>query len=952
MRLKAHMINVNYSKATKSDFLVENITFLSEEHYKEGTKLGNDDKECWYTYTHYRDKNNLKNIYQLGFELIDLDESEEMAEYNLFITCTDDKDIAYPLKYDKTAKIYFDSPKGKIKKGKIQFDKSTEYMPVGVDTSGIFYVDIFDSTGTEIYTSPPICVLPSSMMYKDYISMVNDLLQIKDDLIINKKAKVALKGNWEYRKDSIINCLNMISNPLKRIDRNPAVNLTPEWKKVNYKSIKHIKSKTLIERAILPSKNKYTTQTHSENVDIYENRIIKYALSRLRDKIVYYTKAYENEAIQREKEINQIKKVIESKYNRNIEDILQELKVRTSLHETEINRRENIYLNQINSIMHNNVNTVGNINIYFDIYKEAVINNNNINLEIGSNTCKLIINSIKNSDKIYPLNLHRGSYKYMTSNMWRDAQFHARVATIELETSSLNEIIYLIEKICESDYELMQNKITILAQAQSVSNDSDDPLGGNILTGYKFSDGGIVKKYNIKITKLYSINGEKVPKYEKDDVISKLLQYVNDPILHKLKNDYSNLSENKSFIESIIKKYEICCNKRNIFLNQNDDWKSVHNSIESLLSLDIFHRVKDIHSTWKPTQIFVNDSDYGVLWRYLKELDLKIDFISDFNKKSFAIKATHNLYELWCFFKMVQVLMNEQKWEIENCNEIYSIINQYLYMNEEKFSDDLKAVLSHKIDEERKITLTILYNKKIYYNVEDGKYKQPDYMFSFNINNESKIVYIDAKYKNYNEQTKAEWINDVKGVAIDKYIRTFENTVYLPIASFIVHPDLEEKWTFFGGYLNEDQRKELGWRAETPSHRFGAFAFVPSQIINFQTFIKMILEYHLKLYDYCWNCGEIVHSEDKINKVMKKTQGGFDKYHYTCNTCGEFWVKTHCEKPEHHNIIKHLYNYHSQKEKSKYPWFVECPKCDNSSDADERLDSHYGVHILNEDIIF
>ena len=106
------------------------------------------------------------------------------------------------------------------------------------------------------------------------------------------------------------------------------------------------------------------------------------------------------------------------------------------------------------------------------------------------------------------------------------------------------------------------------------------------------------------------------------------------------------------------------------------------------------------------------------------------------------------------------------------------------------------------------------------------------------------------------------------------------------------------------------------------NHKFGSFYLLPSYSFNINKFIRMILEYHLGIYTMCWSCGEI----HDINIEHKKTKAGNPKYHFTCNNCGEFWVKNHCAEHKH-TLIKHTDNYHSINKGKKDPWYVICPVC-------------------------
>jgi len=949
LRLRAHMIDIEQGPSINIDneFSINKITILDEKFYKEGTKLGDDDKDCWYTYTHYRGNNSQQTIYQLGFELFDVAENEKCKDYNIKIRSGVDEDSCYSLKYDEIWNIYYDPSKTKFKNGKIQYDKKTEYIPVGLDTSGVFFIDVFNSSGILKYISPPILVLPSSMSYEDYIFMINDLLRIKDDLVINNKAKVAFKGNWEYRIDSVRNCLNNISNSMKRINDNPAVNLFSSWTRDSYTSIKKFKSRTLIEKSLFPFKNKYSNLTNIETTDIYENRVIKYALLKLKEKIESYRTSYKDEVNIRENEFKNIKHFTEKKYNKRLEDVLDEFNLNIHKLEMKIDYYKDTYIKQINSLMqiYNDI-VIGDIDIDFSICKNMDITDKNIKLTFRNSKCCLIIKSYFKQG-VYDLDLNNGVYKYKTKDETVNAQFCGRKIEMSLETCKLNEIVFLLECIYAANNE-KKKSIAIKAKSILASYERNDPLGGDILPGYSAP----VKKYNIKLTNIYSINGKCVPSYDKDYIIKTLLFHVDNIAFHELEKELNNKNEEKSFVESILKKSDIEKTKQSIFKSQDKEFDNIHHVIMSLLKLDVFKEVKDIISPWKPTQIFVNDPDYNIIWRNIQELDSKINFISEFNSLKFTVKNSHSLYEYWCYFKMIQVLIEEQRWEVENLDEIYDKLNKYLNASNYNMLHGFEVKLYHLIKDNDLLQLTIGYNKEVYY-ANDKNPLRPDYMFKFNYNNETKIAYVDAKYKNYYEQGKKEWVKDLKEVAIDNYIKKFEHTTNEPISSFIIHPDLHEEWTYFGGYLDERLAKDLEWD-KTPNHKFGSFSFVPTKTVNFKTFMKMLLEYHLKLYDYCWNCGEVVQSDNKIRKVTKTTKGGFDKYHYICNNCGEFWVKNHCYR-NGHNLIKHLYNYHSPDKRSNNPWYVVCPKCldidNNKSDVgiDSSTYSSYDYLTIDND---
>ena len=235
---------------------------------------------------------------------------------------------------------------------------------------------------------------------------------------------------------------------------------------------------------------------------------------------------------------------------------------------------------------------------------------------------------------------------------------------------------------------------------------------------------------------------------------------------------------------------------------------------------------------------------------------------------------------------------------------------------------DMRAVLKHDYGNNESIILTLCYNRNIY----NGIKKSPDYTFKFKKGNNQIVVFADAKYRNYCEQGKFMFLEDIKGVAVDKYLNPMLN-LGLPVkASFIFHPDPSNSYTNFGGGDNicGFSKSKLGVDdiGNRLNHRVGAIAFLPDKESNFLLFMKMVLEYHLGLTSVCWNCGET----EKITSVKKCTRKGYKKYHYKCHNCGEFWVKTHCFDKECGNVlIKHIINYHVPFEDNY--WNVKCPVC-------------------------
>lgn len=76
------------------------------------------------------------------------------------------------------------------------------------------------------------------------------------------------------------------------------------------------------------------------------------------------------------------------------------------------------------------------------------------------------------------------------------------------------------------------------------------------------------------------------------------------------------------------------------------------------------------------------------------------------------------------------------------------------------------------------------------------------------------------------------------------------------------------------------------------------------------------------------------------NKTIKVTMGGKEKYHYECNYCGNFWVKSHCFACACNKIVKHDLQEKQYHLLSGEKWMVKCPQCGDSGVRTALTDTH------------
>lgn len=342
-------------------------------------------------------------------------------------------------------------------------------------------------------------------------------------------------------------------------------------------------------------------------------------------------------------------------------------------------------------------------------------------------------------------------------------------------------------------------------------------------------------------------------------------------------------------------------------------------TLNACLNLKVFSDADNKNENWRMTQIFTNDENYRRAYQKLKELDEFLDFSFDADEKFFPAEKMYQIYEWWTLAKILEFLVIKLNWQCDETPvKIFGDIENL---------QNTKIFLTHE-----NLTMEIFYNTEINESLQTTNCNlRPDFLFKVTAGDTEKIFILDAKYRNYKQQGFKFWLEkDLYGVCYEKYIREIENFTGKKIsASFIVHSDKTSdaekflgKYVVFNGNLLFENFLELDGAAQ----QTGAFYLLPQiddnfnqSEINLSLFFKLMLEYFMKEWKTCWECGS---SEVEIEE--KITRGGREKFYLHCKNCGAFWVKSHCGNCENDLLIKHAINYHIEKAGT---WLVCCPKC-------------------------
>lgn len=729
-------------------------------------------------------------------------------------------------------------------------------------TAGYMTLNIYDSKNNLIDVID-IKVLPSSISYEDYINILDDLIRIKNSLIYSENKKINIGKSSLNEQKEYLDEIEKIIKIIERIFENPKKQLTKEHSVESINSIKKLTPKIIIDRKIHPYKTNLSVEKSKENIDIYENRIIKYSLK----KMLLTLKRYEKSNLQYLDYIDKRYFILNNKF------------------------RDKDYL------------------VYDKIEKNT---NNNIENDANND----IENNIKNKHLKNFCPLEEPLLKYEYGYEKFSFSFKYNNETITFKTNNIVKLKYFYDYFKRiNSFENVGNADIIFTKIPDTNSNKSELIFDDTVRGLKYNN-----RYFLRDS-----NDENIAF---DNAISFILNKFNE-------NIFSNLG----FIHSIRKKQSNLIEERKNIKQINI--AKIRKKINKILKSEQMRQIGDKTGILKETQIFNSDPNYNKVFRLLKKVNQQSNFLSDLSAERCYLKTVPNIYELWCYYKIIMILVSEMKWEISSHTNLITEISKVLETKKED-KKNRTITLKHKTNSED-IYLSLSYEK-----LTKTK-KTPDYTFEFfTVKNNKKeylgVAYLDAKYRNYKTQGNEQFTYDLETTALEKYYLGKEKNI---ISSFIVHTDNHEEYTTFGGekVIRLSDNKLINYKDLTSeeksciktsnefnssekdgylcvNNKIGSFFFTPSNTDNLKKFIVMLLEYHLKIYDVCWNCGEV----KRITIEKQKTRSSFSKIYYRCENCGEFWVKTHCtgtKRKGNHDLLKHIDNYHFL----TADWYVACPQC-------------------------
>lgn len=806
------------------------------------------------------------------------------------------------LAYDSQSDIWYERSRFKLVEEKYQYRTSIE----SIGTAGELVVTIHaDKEVLEEH----VLFYPSGLSLDDYHVMLNDLYRIHDQLLFKKNGGFYIGASQLRNVEGINEFLKNIQIPLQQIDVHPDQELSPQLLPILNRSF-NLRAEIQKEAGQIVGPSLQLTMAPSVNT--YEHQLIHSVLSALEQ---LNNHILQSEPVQRkrlENDMNEIRKSFTTNYpqyhnasddkiDSGMQDQITDNKQRKEAKQLEIKKAWLPLLLKYN-------NQAIEMEIRVPVYLESVQKG----LDVDDNE------RIAGLRKQY----HGATYE---RNVYPNMTIAGRLVNCDsyfykLENHSLSVVeqkllydAFREAKVCDR----LGRYSWLSIRARVVQNimGEDDPIG-------VLSSNPNYKNYTFSIVNVLAVNVEDGEWQYPSDIDISLDEWIE-------KNCFESEDEKAKMNQSLVNMIENNQDQHGRLNREEQLVKENAEMIDAYLNLKVIQESATSSSIEiLPTPKFLHAALYKNVWQHLIELQaqVKLDLTTLNNMPKFALRPLHNIYEVWCYFKITE-LLQQMGWELANKAITMQVFKELIEKAKKPTLSQSRVVL-HQGD--WKVELFYEREFELVAKEHEVERRRPD--FTFQIYNNAYLmgtVFLDAKHKNFMEQGELSWRGEIQTVAVDKYgdMHTVEE-IGETLVSFLVHSDIqtdiqkrrtgESYYAFYNTKYFENKLAEAGKRGE--AHKYGAIGLVPSDTFSFTNWFRMIMEYKLKQYGTCWVCG----SHD-VKREIYHTRSGQEKFYYTCPNCQEFWVKVHCRTG--HLIIKHTRNYHKPWNKINSPWNVYCPTC-------------------------
>ena len=763
-----------------------------------------------------------------------------------------------PLKYDINNDIYYDD---------VRYDANNkpnweiDAAMLGTVNPGCYYLKCAKKNVAENVELTAkedalfrVMVLPSSISFEDYKKMIEDILDIRTEIAI---ADNGLQSHHtELNLEKIRLDLLKISYYLHGAERSPRIKMQEIFKKVNKEKLNKYNNKVVRELCRSFAQITIKQPVKSESNNIYENRIIFYIISKIEEKLLHKIKKEFNNTSRTEKNLyEKITLFLQSEFDTKVDfkdpkNVIEVLKEKIK----DLNKSEDNIFDRIRDYCEGQKsNNDGNL-LGVKLIKRRTDDTACFNFELSQKSLCLNCKGWSNSSKSYDLYEFDDHWKPERQVSWGNTIF----CNFELRMNDDREYGFL--------YGLLSNLKKdngFIDQTGHMITSFYIGFQGNIETYQRQGDYDkvvciIYKIIYIKVNNITYIFSRFINKnnasYEKN--INKIKHNLKQLCREIFFNEFDRIYMSKNSCQSYINKLHNSTLHKVDTVKTNKELNNLNKTILKIKRNKIFKHLPLKNEGWKNTQIFANDRYYSKIAKILKNIDKHLGITDEPTSELVILRKADRLYEFWIFCKMVDVLQKQLGWTLKsgayysfkknkmNKEEVFSksnnlkfkeIINKFFKSNN-VYSEGTQVLLQKKVESlDYKFNISIYYNHYFTsFNNDSPNFKKafcksikPDFLYEIYLTNDSdeivydKIkIYLDAKYRNYQEQGRVEFFKDIVDVALVKYTQNFyishENQMLyknqnkdtidniksnFPNASFIIHSDNSESKKFinYGG---------------------------------------------------------------------------------------------------------------------------------------------------------
>lgn len=770
-----------------------------------------------------------------------------------------------------------------------------------------------------------VYILPSGIDDENYSLMLEEIAQLHQELLITAKTTgtVSVGQRWERVARDLERDMAQMQDILHQLERAPDQDLVAVQSRVPSYKVKKLTAKAVLDQEA--GRRLVRTSLHMESLDIYEHRMIRAHLEKLRQQVLRYQKMEQQE--------------------------------RSSLAGEEISQKD-----------------------LDAVYKRlnAKLQQMTESIPLRPNNCQTFELQVTGIPGVRS----NGFVSCFPPKAPGDTRKAVPVLNDRTTGRAANMGWFNSLVLCPGcgiwQYWFLYHCMSKLTQCWENSGQPSLTVTFSMsYTPVPISSYGDVKRYQVVIDYLDSMTLPGIPPIqfheftnsfqfvrEADPSIrmARLIQCIKEGMLPADPRDDDNLFYGASLVDLTA--------HRSILLGEHCNWDRIAQQIDRLLTSPVLrarpHKGERLHAS----NLFANHRLYRRAYALLLKRQEQLLAIDLWTGRAIPVGATHHVYEIWCLLKMLSVWTRDYSFTLVSPN-IGDLTAQLLRYREHGAIDPIH--LERKSGPLRGMRLELEYDQ-IFHFIENGKQRElsPDYCLTIRCGGKAYRFFMDAKYHNYSEGNMGvgAWYDDLYGVALNKYIFRLGNTGVETCGSYILHPDAARhelgsgwdtrkffwyrsdiRWSKtdpesvkvlnkFPGLLTG--RDEDPDRSVVESLRFGAICFTPHTDAPFRGLMQMMMEHFLgkdfpdAYLKKCWICG----SED-VDHKLRYTAAGNKKYHITCNNCKQFWVRTICAGVKCGRPLgKHLNNYY--RIKLGTPWNVICPDCETDLEQAKKPESRCG----------